>query len=211
MTLLANASFTEGDASVEIAKIRQVPGDGAVPGLKDQLQQGLWNDILSQTASTSAPKGKAAARKRKERLSDTEDEEEFAIFNRSHPADGDEALSSKPGPKSFISRMRGDRAVTSEAASSSAGLGTSMQAVAGPSTVGQPSAAIHDPTLAGSATLDESPLSSQVFSGLRFRTFGQASHDTLVSMVRRNGGNAIRSRPGDDCDDADFAIVRLHE
>lgn len=213
----AKLQSLDAERSVEIANTR----GAAVTGDKALLQKGLWDDIVSnasQQPSTSKAKGKEVFRRSRPnadgKFSDTEDEDDgppgAAPSSRLGLTGRDDSTpltdDSRPAQKSFLSRVKRAEAYSTGPSLESS---LSLQSVAGPSNPKATSSRLADapPT----EVMDDSPLSSQVFSGLRLRTLGGASHKVLVSMVERNGGTVVKSEPGDDLSDVDFVIVRLHE
>ncbi|KAG8881311.1 hypothetical protein FRB98_004423 [Tulasnella sp. 332] len=204
------------EGSVEIANTR----GAAVTGDRALLQKGLWDDIVSNASQqplTSKAKGKEVFKRPRPnvdgKLSDTEDEDDgppgsAPDIRANFPQNDTTPLidDSRPSQKSFLSRV-----TRAEAYSTGPSLESSMslQLAAGPSKPTTTSARLPDaPRTKG---MDDSSLSSQVFSALKLRTLGGASHKVLVSMVERNGGTVVKSEADDDLSDADFVIVRLHE
>ncbi|KAG9015315.1 hypothetical protein FRB93_013015 [Tulasnella sp. JGI-2019a] len=204
----------EGDGAVEIANTR----GAAVNGDKAVLQKGLWNEILShasQQRSSAKSQGKGVPRRSRPKadgkLSDTEDEDEDegpgpAPSTRPNlfAEDNNTLSSDQSQQKSFLSRVKRTEAYsTGPSLESSTSLGLiNQKTLLPPSDARQTS---------GTTSMDGSPASSQVFSGLRLRTLGGANHTGLASMVERNGGVVVNSQPEDNLDDADFVIVRLRE
>ncbi|KIO26339.1 hypothetical protein M407DRAFT_24424 [Tulasnella calospora MUT 4182] len=179
----------DGEDQPEIAQIRR--DHPSRP--KDVLVNRLWADIVFDAkvgSGDSKGKGKAMIRPRRIAAGDeTEDEEEACD---GPPAaglanDGDEECAKRP---SYLAKMKSSRDLSFAA----------------------PSNPVRRPQAKAIGRREaESVEEGNVFSGLKFRTLGQAARDVAVKALEDNGGVVIRGGADERMEEIDYVIVRLHE
>ncbi|KAG8928385.1 hypothetical protein FRC01_006008 [Tulasnella sp. 417] len=182
-----------GEDQPEIAQIRR--DHPSRP--KDVLVNRLWADIVVDAKAGSGDlkgKGKAVIRPKRIAVGDeTEDEEEEAggrPLAAESTNDGDGEGAQRP---SYLARMNSTRGLSFAAPSNPARRPPIVQAKTTERREAEPAE------------------EGKVFSGLKFRTLGQAARDVAVKALEDNGGVVIRDAAEEGLEEIDYVIVRLHE